>query len=238
MKDCNNIRPLTGCWAKADGTYESVGIHYVYGLNLLLRRVLLRTVYTNADGDPVIVPGTDNVTLGACELNTQIVENVVCINGEPCNAFVTINKTTLQPIKTVLADTYAEVINPVFAKNCDCGNTGNGINAPALGNPAAGILDVDNAQVGCDPLVPFNLQIRNSSNTAPLNWQAVIRDRQFDEVINLQASGPFTLVVVQNASELFDFYFSGTLGAFGRIEFRGEAPTLNSCPDNVELYIL
>lgn len=52
---------------------------------------------------------------------TQIVENIICIDGTPCNVFVSLNVETLEPIKVVLASDYSEVLPPYkFAKDCAC----------------------------------------------------------------------------------------------------------------------
>ena len=86
--------------------------------------------------------------------------------------------------------------------------------------------------------MPFNLQVRNTKNTAT-NWQAVVRDRNFSIIPNL-VPGNYTLTVVQNQSSLYDYYFEGTqpLGAFQNITITGGVPNpTGTCPNNVDLYI-
>jgi hypothetical protein len=80
MMDCLQVEPLAGCWAKADGSFESVAIHYEYGAAVNGRPIVVATRYTRADGgDVVSIPATDTVNVGPCT-SVQVVETG-CISG-------------------------------------------------------------------------------------------------------------------------------------------------------------
>jgi hypothetical protein len=65
--DCSTIKPVVGCWSKADGSFESVSIHYEYATAASGEPIVKSTRYTKADGGDIItVPVGDTVTVGAC----------------------------------------------------------------------------------------------------------------------------------------------------------------------------
>lgn len=65
--DCSTIKPVVGCWSKADGSFESVSIHYEYATAASGEPIVKSTRYTKADGGDIItVPAGDTVTVGAC----------------------------------------------------------------------------------------------------------------------------------------------------------------------------
>lgn len=65
--DCSTIKPVVGCWSKADGSFESVSIHYEYATAASGEPIVKSTRYTKADGSDIItVPAGDAVTVGAC----------------------------------------------------------------------------------------------------------------------------------------------------------------------------
>ena len=65
--DCSTIKPVVGCWSKADGSFESVSIHYEYATAASGEPIVKSTRYTKADGGNIItVPAGDTVTVGAC----------------------------------------------------------------------------------------------------------------------------------------------------------------------------
>ena len=65
--DCSTIKPVVGCWSKADGSFESVSIHYEYATAASGLPIVKSTRYTKADGGDIItVPAGDTVTVGAC----------------------------------------------------------------------------------------------------------------------------------------------------------------------------
>ena len=64
--DCSTIKPVVGCWSKADGSFESVSIHYEYATAASGLPIVKSTRYTKADGGSIItVPAGDTVTVGA-----------------------------------------------------------------------------------------------------------------------------------------------------------------------------
>ena len=48
--DCSTIKPVVGCWSKADGSFESVSIHYEYATAASGLPIVKSTRYTKADG--------------------------------------------------------------------------------------------------------------------------------------------------------------------------------------------
>ena len=58
--DCSTIKPVVGCWSKADGSFESVSIHYEYATAASGLPIVKSTRYTKADGGDIItVPAGD-----------------------------------------------------------------------------------------------------------------------------------------------------------------------------------
>jgi hypothetical protein len=93
-----------------------------------------------------------------------------------------------------------------------------------LGTPADGTLVSDNFQDG-NGNAPFNLQVRNTTNTAT-PWRAVIPAAPYATIPGLTA-GPYTLVTTPNGDGTFQHVFTGTsdLGAFQNVTIQGGLPS-------------
>ncbi len=82
----------------------------------------------------------------------------------------------------------------------------------------------DNCQDGDGGFVPFNLQVRNTTNQTQV-WETIWRNRPYSTIPNLNP-GNYTHTVVPAAGGLFDHVFTGTtpLNAFGNITITGGVP--------------
>lgn len=64
--ECKSVEPALGCWARADGTFDTVVIHYTYGADAGGGEIISAVRYTLADGTPIALADGEEVTPGAC----------------------------------------------------------------------------------------------------------------------------------------------------------------------------
>lgn len=98
MSNCKDIEVLIGCWTKADGSKETIGIHHTY--QLLSGERLIRTRYTDARGGGITIPSTDIVSYGSC-CCPDVKEHYLCVNGEKTPVWVSLDSKTLTPLRVV-----------------------------------------------------------------------------------------------------------------------------------------
>ena len=67
--NCNQLAPVQGCLLRGTGTRESVLIHYEYRNNADGDAVMHAVRVTDAVGVPLIVAGTDTLSVGACSVD-------------------------------------------------------------------------------------------------------------------------------------------------------------------------
>ena len=105
---------------------------------------------------------------------------------------------------------------------CDTLTPTEGGSGPVIGTATTNYVN-DNCQDGGGN-APFNLQIRNQTNTAD-DWQMVWEDRPYATIPSLSA-GPYTHSVIDNGNGTYDHVFTGTapLGAFANVTITGGLP--------------
>ena len=64
--NCKDIEPILGCWHKADGSTETVVVHYTYGVNAAGVEIIAAVRYATVDGTPIALAVGEAVTPGAC----------------------------------------------------------------------------------------------------------------------------------------------------------------------------
>lgn len=70
MSACTTVQPLMGCMLDTSVSPPSqtpVTIHYEYGVDSAGKTILVATRYTNADGTPITLTGTQSVQPGVCQ---------------------------------------------------------------------------------------------------------------------------------------------------------------------------
>lgn len=100
---CKDIEPVAGCWLKADGSTESVVIHYTYGVNAAGVEIIASTRYTTADGTPVALAAGETVTPGVCSPSFAISHTEAgCANGVPWTRRTTLVRNAANDIVATL----------------------------------------------------------------------------------------------------------------------------------------
>lgn len=111
---CKSIEPVLGCWKKADGTTETVGIHHTYQI-IGKSEKLIKTRYTDAKGNGINIPNTDSISYGACCCN-DVEEHYLCIDGQKIPVWVSLNPSNLEVEKVVNTLTM-ETVDPALYQN-------------------------------------------------------------------------------------------------------------------------
>jgi hypothetical protein len=97
--NCSTIKPVIGCWKKADGSFESVSIHYEYAYAASGKPIVVSTRYTKADGGDIItIPVGDTVTLGACQ-QMQTSTEVGCMSSPGTADFTNVVRCKLAAVE-------------------------------------------------------------------------------------------------------------------------------------------
>lgn len=104
---------------------------------------------------------------------------------------------------------------------------------PTLPN-ADGKVVSDNFQD--QQFVPFNLQVRNTTN-APVDWEALVQGVPYASISGL-AAGNYTLTTTDNGDGTYDHLFTGTspLGPFANITITGSPVTPAGDGSGLSLY--
>lgn len=122
--NCFDIEPIIACIKRADGTSESVLVHYSYGKNAAGTEIIKSVRYTDILGTIVTLAAGDTIALGDC--SCQLAEHYLCLAGVLTPVWVSLDCKTHQILKVTntldLTDVAAADYLSGFKSPCsDCG---------------------------------------------------------------------------------------------------------------------